>query len=473
VESVQTTVWVVPDSSETDRVHESAQASPVAGVEEERPLAAAVRQMGELPVLDRTVQRVMELCRDEDSSTADLVATLESDAEFAANLLRFANSAYSARLLQVRTIRQAVMMAGRTTISRMALEAATWRFLERAPGNGRASVGLMHVHAVAVASCALELAQRSGAAPEVAHLAGLLHDIGKLVMPLAFGEQELDEIAAEAPAGRARVDLEHSHYGCDHALAGAMLARASRVDAPVVAAILAHHDPDGDATVETACVQVANELVGMLTGTEPDRPLLAHALGVLGMHDGDLEDVAARALPLGAGSHPATPAGAAGTAKFADQRADTDELTGLANRRSWYRQARERLRGNGGAVMVCNIDRLKQLNDRSGHLTGDLVISEVARVLSHHGFAGRLGGDELVLLAAIAPAQARDVAETIRKQVRRAFRRGSINGWKASVSIGLAVADGDQTDLDALLTAADDALDRAKRAGRGRVVVAG
>jgi putative nucleotidyltransferase with HDIG domain len=51
----------------------------------------------------------------------------------------------------------------------------------------------MQVHTSAVASCALELAHRTGADAEVAHLAGLLHDIGKLVMPLAFGEQALDE----------------------------------------------------------------------------------------------------------------------------------------------------------------------------------------------------------------------------------------------------------------------------------------
>lgn len=431
--------------------------------------------MGDLPVLDRTVRRVLALCRDEDSSTAELVATLDKDAEFAANLLRFANSAYAAQPMRVRTIRQAVMLAGRVKIARMALEAATWRFLERAPGNGRTSVGLMHVHAIAVASCALELASRSGAAPEVAHLAGLLHDIGKLVMPVAFGERELDAIADQAPGGRARIALEHSQFGCDHALAGAMLARASRVDGPVVTAILAHHDPDRDPSAETACVQVANALVGMLMGIDPDRVLLTHGLGVLGMHARDLDDVAAQALPLGVGPALVTPAGAALAARKAElgaQRADTDDLTGVASGWSWSCEASELVRRSGGAVMICDIDGLKQINGQSGQLTGDLVISEVARILSHHGFAGRLGGDELVLLAPVAPHEARALAETILKQVRRAFRRGRIDGWKASVSIGVAVAHGTRGDLDALLHAADDALGTAKRAGRGRVVVA-
>ena len=170
-------------------------------------------------MLDRTVQRVLALCRDEDSSTGELTAVLENDAEFAANLLRFANSAYASRPVRVRTIRQAVTMAGRVAIGRLAIEAATYRFLEKAPGNGRASVGLMHIHSCAVASCALELAQRSGGAVEVAHLGGLLHDIGKLVMPIAFGEQELDQIAAtgdrrsDARRARARAFRLRSRAG--------------------------------------------------------------------------------------------------------------------------------------------------------------------------------------------------------------------------------------------------------------------
>ena len=75
------------------------------GVQDPR-LGTAVEQIGQLPVLDRTVQRVLALCRDEDSSTGELTMVLENDAEFAANLLRFANSAYASRPVRVRTIRQ-------------------------------------------------------------------------------------------------------------------------------------------------------------------------------------------------------------------------------------------------------------------------------------------------------------------------------------------------------------------------------
>jgi diguanylate cyclase (GGDEF)-like protein/putative nucleotidyltransferase with HDIG domain len=456
-------------------MHDGALAEwPLDQPEQAAPLLAAVRQLGDLPVLDRTVQRVVTLCREDDSSTAELIAALESDAAFTANLLRFANSAYAARPIRVRTVRQAVMMAGRASIGRLAVEAATCRFLERAPGNGRASVGQMHIHASAVAACAVELAQRTGAAVDVAHLGGLLHDIGKLVMPLAFGDRALDEIAAEGLAGPARAQLERDELGCDHALAGAILASASRVDAPVVAAILGHHGQDGDGTRETACVQVANALVGMLNGTDPDPFMLERALGILQLRGADLDDVAASAGQLGHAPIAQSPVEGAVAKRIAalEDEARTDELTGLANRRHWTQQAREIVRRTGGAVMLCDIDRFKRVNDRNGHAIGDLVLSEVGRILSRYGLAGRLGGDELVVLAAVAPERARAAAERILDEIRTAFPQGSVDGWRAGASIGVALADADQRDLSALLKAADDALYEAKRAGRGRIVMA-
>src|SRR3954452_12296155 len=78
---------------------------------------AAVEVLGELPVLDRSLQRVVTLARDDESSTTELVRVLENDQAFAANLLRFAHSAYASRPVRAKTIRQAVMLAGRDHIA--------------------------------------------------------------------------------------------------------------------------------------------------------------------------------------------------------------------------------------------------------------------------------------------------------------------------------------------------------------------
>jgi diguanylate cyclase (GGDEF)-like protein len=94
-------------------------------------------------------------------------------------------------------------------------------------------------------------------------------------------------------------------------------------------------------------------------------------------------------------------------------------------------------------------------------------------ILAHHGFAGRLGGDELVLRAnTSSPRETALLAEQILSHIREAFPAGSIGRWSGGLSIGIAMGTSEQSDLSALLGAADDALYEAKRGGRARFVIA-
>ncbi len=180
-------------------------------------LADAVERLGRLPVLSATVRRVQVIAESEDAGIGDMVAALEADQGLAADLLRYANSAAAARPLRARSIRAAVTLVGRKAIAQLAIEAATYRFFQRAPGNGGRSIGHLHLHAAAVAGTAHAIAERTGASTDIAHLGGLLHDVGKLVMPLAFGDEALDAIAAEFPAGSNRAIAERKLFGVDHA----------------------------------------------------------------------------------------------------------------------------------------------------------------------------------------------------------------------------------------------------------------
>src|SRR3954468_24287483 len=241
----------------------------------------ALRRIGPLPVLGGTVSRIRTLADDPHGTTTDLVAAIERDEAFSANLLRYANSAANARPIRARTIRQAVTLLGRRALTRIALEAETYRFLERFPGGAQLSRGQLHVHAVTVAAYAATTADLRGAHVDTAHLAGLLHDVGKLLMPAAFGVQALEDIAAEAPAGAARATLERKRLGLDHAAAGALLVGLSEPDDAVTKAIAYHHGgPTGLAspTREAACVQIADSISHLLAGNQIDRTLLGIAL---------------------------------------------------------------------------------------------------------------------------------------------------------------------------------------------------
>ncbi|HEY7077147.1 MAG TPA: HDOD domain-containing protein [Solirubrobacteraceae bacterium] len=427
----------------------------------------ALRRIGPLPVLGGTVARVRALADDPVATTGDLVAVVEADEAFAANLLRYANSAANARPIRARTIRQAITLVGRRQLARIAVEAATYRFLSRFPGGGELSRGQLHVHAVAVAAYAAAAAELRGAHVDSAHLAGLLHDVGKLLMPEAFGVAAVDAIAAEAPYGRARATLERRRFGLDHAGAGALLAGLSDPSDEVVRAIACHHGgPSGVAcpSAEAACVQIGDAIAHVLVGGDVDPELLEVALARLDAGPELLDEVAerARVVPSGEGGQLSEAVGRL------EAVAHLDDLTGLANRRHWIDRVRRELAGGAeGAVLICDVDDFKAVNDGHGHRAGDLVLTEVARVLARHGFAGRLGGDEFAVWApgADGHATARAIIDEVALSMPDPITHRCA---PLSVSVGVAGAPAEGDDVIELLERADRALYAGRPGGRGR-----
>jgi diguanylate cyclase (GGDEF)-like protein/putative nucleotidyltransferase with HDIG domain len=430
----------------------------------------ALKRIGPLPVLGGTVARIRTLASDPHGTTSDLVSVIESDEAFSANLLRYANSAANARPIRARTIRQAVTLLGRRALVRIALEAATYRFLERFPGGAHLSRGQLHVHAVTVAAYAATTAELRGAHADTAHLAGLLHDVGKLLMPAAFGVQPLEEIAAVAPAGAARAQLERKQLGLDHAAAGALLVGLSEPADDVTRAIAYHHGgPTGLAvpSSETACVIVADAIAQVLTGEQADKTLLGIALERLGAELELLDDVAERA---GVAATGATGDLAEAVGRL-EAVAHTDDLTGLHNRRSWIEAVRRELAaGTEGALLLCDIDHFKGVNDRHGHRAGDLVLTEVARVLARHGIAGRLGGDEFGVWVREGEEAGRREAAAIVDDVANSLPVELVTGEQpVAITVGMALTPPGGAEVMELVEAADRELYAAKPGGRRRM----
>lgn len=435
-------------------------------------IQAAIERLGPLPVLDRTVRQICALADDAGSSAEELIATIENDEGFAANLLRFANSAVVARPIRSKTIRQALVLVGRRRLGQLALETATYRYLERASGNGKTSRGQLHAHAVAVAACASAAAERSGASIETAHLAGLLHDVGKLVLPLVFGEAAVEEISLAYPSGARRAAAERAAFGVDHAHVGAMYAGGSALPEDVYDAIAFHHGgASGDEVPsrEAACVQLADQVVCMMAGAEPDLGLLGAALAMLGLSESFLDELAEQAAPQ------PTPLASplADRVQELERIAFVDALTGVSSRRAWLERVQERITGGAtGSVMICDVDRLKQVNDTHGHASGDRVLIATARVLARHGFAGRLGGDEFALWFDGGANDAEQVARSIVEDAEKSTTGTAAQSGGTSVSIGIAEAPRHGTDVGDLLAIADAALYEAKAAGRRRARIA-
>jgi diguanylate cyclase (GGDEF)-like protein len=153
----------------------------------------------------------------------------------------------------------------------------------------------------------------------------------------------------------------------------------------------------------------------------------------------------------------------------------TDELTGIANKRGLNQRLQllgaEGERGRRFAVAMVDIDHFKKLNDTYGHAEGDRVLRLVAQTLQHAvrktDFVARFGGEEFcVLFTDVDGPTALQLAERLRATVAALPER-------VTASFGVALcSDPSRADVAALLESADQALYRAKRAGRNKVAMA-
>ncbi len=163
--------------------------------------------------------------------------------------------------------------------------------------------------------------------------------------------------------------------------------------------------------------------------------------------------------------------------------ATTDSLTGLYNRRQFFRLGEDELERarryrHPICVLMVDIDHFKDINDTRGHAVGDQVLCTIAKRmlagLRRSDIAGRYGGEEfaMVLPETDAAAAAAVVGERLRASVAGSPVDTSAGPLRVSVSIGVAaVRIGQETLLDAL-SRADTALYAAKHAGRNLVMSA-
>ena len=157
--------------------------------------------------------------------------------------------------------------------------------------------------------------------------------------------------------------------------------------------------------------------------------------------------------------------------------AGRDPLTGLFNRRG-FEQALSEIGAAGrleGAVIICDIDHFKQVNDRYGHAAGDRVIQALADALWRHmpinALSARFGGEEFVAyLPAATLAEAGIYAQTLRGYFAAQDWRHMTIDQQITASFGVASVISGEESVQAAIKRADQALYDAKAAGRNKVV---
>jgi diguanylate cyclase (GGDEF)-like protein/PAS domain S-box-containing protein len=170
-----------------------------------------------------------------------------------------------------------------------------------------------------------------------------------------------------------------------------------------------------------------------------------------------------------------------GLARQMSYQATHDALTGLVNRREFERRLEEAIesgqRGDGQHVLCyLDLDRFKLVNDTSGHLAGDSMLREVAKLLRDavrdSDTVGRLGGDEFGMLLIGCPLdKARQIADDVTRTVGEHRFVWKDRIFNIGVSIGIVEISRESGTLEELLAAADTACYVAKKQGSGRVAV--
>jgi diguanylate cyclase (GGDEF)-like protein len=161
--------------------------------------------------------------------------------------------------------------------------------------------------------------------------------------------------------------------------------------------------------------------------------------------------------------------------------AGIDPLSGLLNRRSFLYAAATRMAEQSSrlgqiAIIMADIDFFKLVNDNHGHGAGDATIRKVGEILTasvrENDLVARFGGEEFViLLAGAAPGSVLATAERMRRNVQETPVEYHHVTIRITISLGIAVANARDNDIQAVIESADHALYRAKQRGRNRAVL--
>lgn len=225
-------------------------------------LAIKVARSENLPVLPQVVGSIIRLADDPNASAADLERYIEVDAALAGKILRVANTPqYSTS--RVPTIGRAMSLLGSNTVRSLAIGIAYHQSLTNRSGSSEFDILEFWRHSLAVACASrilgkLKLPLRS----EELYVAGLLHDIGMLVME-RFAAEEFDQVIRHAKGYGLRLhEAENQLFAFDHAAVGALLADKWELGPVVRQAMGFHHKPlmDTECPQTTAAVAIANLL---------------------------------------------------------------------------------------------------------------------------------------------------------------------------------------------------------------------
>jgi HD-like signal output (HDOD) protein len=193
-----------------------------------------------VPPFPAVAQKILALVNQPDTNVSELSELVKIDPSFAAELLRFANSALLGARRKVTNLPMAIVVVGLDRVKTLATLVSMNQMVRHSVGKG--ALKKVWVHSLVTALIGEEISRASGIARESAYTAGLLHNLGTLGLMSAYPDEYSRMLEVSNDFGFDLLRTEQDLFEIDHCLAGSYLAQDWDFPDELAAAIAVHHD---------------------------------------------------------------------------------------------------------------------------------------------------------------------------------------------------------------------------------------
>jgi len=259
---------------------------------ERSELKRNIQRIKNLPTIPPIVAKISKMVESPTTSSADVGKVISQDQVLSAQILRMANSPFFGMSRKISSVTQALVILGFDVIKGLVLTSSVFEMMQKS------IVGLWE-HSIGSAATARVLANLVGQSEEEeVSVAGLLHDLGKVVMSVQLEDKARDEIVALVQKKKtSRYEAENEVLGFTHAQVGLWLAEHWKLPQSLAEPMCYHHQPEKarHAPKQTAIVHLANIIIrarGFGFGGDPYVPPLSkEAWELLGLKTDDFQDI--------------------------------------------------------------------------------------------------------------------------------------------------------------------------------------
>lgn len=216
-------------------------------MEYHKRLAILQSHISKLPAFPATVNKVMEICHDINTSPNDLSRVISLDPVLTGKVMRLINSAYFGFSHEVISLVRAIIMLGMNTVKNLALGAAVISTLGKSKNFHALNMDLFWQHSLGVGVISKMIAKKCNVSHEQAEgffIAGLLHDIGKVPLNRKFSDEYRLAMETSEREHQPLSISEKQFLGIDHTQVGNLIAENWKLGAEIIDTVTYHHSPE-------------------------------------------------------------------------------------------------------------------------------------------------------------------------------------------------------------------------------------